>query len=264
MKVLSIQIGTPQTLHTPDPSAVAHHKGTPGNHQEASDSAWVSGIFKSAVQGPRFVSQTQIEGDGQADLKNHGGPDKAICVYAHEHYAHWQPLFVLPELPLGAFGENFTTVGLTERDFCIGDTFTVGAGNAESKDGAKDGAKGEAQQVIVQVSQPRQPCWKLARRWQIRDLAEQVQDTGYTGWYFRVLQEGIVQPGDALHLTERPYPQLTMSEANRIMHHDKEDWETIGEFVQCPLLSASWRNSLRRRINLHAPAEVAERIYGRN
>ena len=259
MNILSLQIGKPQTLHTPDPSAVAHRQATGGKKQDASDSTWVSGIFKSAVQGPRFVSKTQVEGDGQADLKNHGGPDKAICVYAYEHYAHWQKVFALPELPCGAFGENFTTVGLTERDFCIGDTFTVGTIGTitgESED--------EAQQLIVQVSQPRQPCWKLARRWQIRDLTEQVQDTGYTGWYFRVLQEGFVQPGDVLHHIERPYPQLTMSEANRIMHHDKDDWETIGEFVSCPLLSLSWRTNLRRRINLHAPAEVAARIYGRD
>ena len=115
----------------------------------------------------------------------------------------------------------------------------------------------------MQLSQPRQPCWKLARRWQIRDLALQVQNTGYTGWYFRVLQEGIVQPGDHLHLLERPYPHLTLDEANRVMHHDKDDWEAIAQLMQCPLLSASWRNSLRRRINLHAPADVSDRIYGR-
>ncbi len=246
MKVLSIQVGIPQALHTPDPNAQAHDKKTDG-----SDPSWVSAIFKSAVEEPRFLHKTNLDGDAQADLKNHGGPDKALCVYAYEHYAHWQQQFSLPELPLGAFGENFTTLGLHERTLCIGDILVVG----EFVDGA--------QEVRVQVSQPRQPCWKLARRWQIGDLAEQVQNTGYTGWYFRVLQEGLVQPGDALHLLERPYPHLTLSEANRIMHHNKEDWQTIAEFMQCPLLSASWRNSLRRRINFHAPADVADRIYGR-
>jgi MOSC domain-containing protein YiiM len=248
MKILSIQIGQPQTLHSPDPNARAH-----GKDVVPSDPSWISGIFKSAVEGPRFLGKTNLVGDAQADLKNHGGPDKAICVYAHEHYAHWQEQFGLPELPLGAFGENFTTLGLRETDSCIGDTFTVGEAQAG----------GEAQQVIVQLSQPRQPCWKLARRWQLGNLVLQVQETGYTGWYFRVLQEGIVQPGDRLRLLERPYPHLTLDEANRVMHHDKEDWEAIAQLMLCPLLSASWRNSLRRRINLHAPADVSARIYGR-
>lgn len=251
MKILSIQIGTPQTHYTPDPNA--------SEKQAAShEDSWVSGIFKTPVAGPRFLGKTNLDGDAQADRKNHGGPDKAVCVYAHEHYAHWQQQFGLPELPPGAFGENFTTMGLLESEMCIGDTLAVG----ELAIG--DSANGETQGVVIQLSQPRQPCWKLARRWQIGDLVAQVQDMGYTGWYFRVLQEGIVQPGDALRLLERPYPHLTLAEANRIMHHDKEDWATIATFLACPLLSTSWQNSLRRRINLHAPADVSDRIYGRS
>ena len=241
MKILSIQIGTPQTHLTPDPNA--SEKPDAGR-----EDSWVSGIFKTPVAGPRVLGKTNLDGDAQADVKNHGGPDKAVCVYAHEHYAYWQRQLGLPNLSPGAFGENFTTMGLLESEMCIGDTLAVG----------------EAQAVVIQLSQPRQPCWKLARRWQIGDLVAQVQDMGYTGWYFRVLQEGIVQPGDGLHLRERPYPHLTLAEANRIMHHDKEDWATIADFLACPLLSASWQNSLRRRINLHAPAEVADRIYGRS
>jgi MOSC domain-containing protein YiiM len=205
------------------------------------------------------LSKTNLDGDGQADLKNHGGADKAVCVYAHEHYAHWQRQFGLAEVPCGSFGENFTTSGLLESEICIGDTFAVGALGA----GGEMQPVGEGQQVIVQVSQARQPCWKLARRWQVADMVEQVQNTGYTGWYFRVLQEGIVQPGDPLALLDRPYPRWTLAETNRVMHHDKEDWETIAALMQCPLLSASWRNTLRRRINFHAPTEVDDRIYGR-
>ena len=247
MQLLSIQIGQPQTLRTPDPNAAAQGK------QAAHDDSWHSGIFKSAVAAPIRVHATNLAGDGQADLKNHGGPDKAICAYAHEHYAHWQAQFGPDALPMGAFGENFTTEGLLETTVCIGDTWAVGTPQAE----------GERAPVIVQVSQPRQPCWKVARRWQIADLAVQVQDTGYTGWYFRVLQTGTVAPGDDLHLLDRPYPQLTLAEANRVMHHDKHDWEAIAALLACPPLSASWQNSLRRRINLHAPQAIADRIYGR-
>lgn len=244
MQILSIQVGKPQTHDTPDPNAAA-------NGSEQSDTSWLSGIFKDAVSGPRHLGMTNLDGDAQADLKNHGGPDKAACVYAYEHYAHWQRQFNLAGLPMGAFGENFTTQGLLESDLCIGDSFAVG----EETSGTPV--------VIVQLSQPRQPCWKLARRWQIGDLALQVEKMGYTGWYFRVLQEGIVTPGDRLRLLERPYPQFTLDEANRVMHHDKEDWPAIAALMQCPLLSASWQKNLRRRINFHAPSEVADRIYGR-
>jgi MOSC domain-containing protein YiiM len=231
MKLLSIQIGQPQMLHTADPNRRAN-----GKNRDGHEARWESGIHKRAVEGPIFVGKTNLAGDGQADLKNHGGEDKAICVYAHEHYAHWQQEFGLETVPYGAFGENFTTGGLLESEICIGDTLAVG------------------EQVVVQISQPRQPCWKLARRWQVADMVEQVQQMGYTGWYFRVLQEGSVQPGETVRLLERPYPHLTVAEANRVMHHDKEDWEAIATLMHCPLLSASWQNSLRRRINFHAPA----------
>lgn len=244
MHIVSIQVGLPQTLHSPDPNLRERAKTDPNR-----DHRWESGIFKSSIEGPRFLGKTNLDGDGQADLKNHGGPDKAICVYAHEHYAHWQRQFALPELPRGAFGENFTTHGLLESEVCIGDTFAVGEADATNG-------------VVVQLSQPRQPCWKLARRWQLGDLAVQVQDIGFTGWYFRVLQEGVVQPGDALRLIKRPYPHLTVAEANRVMHHDKEDWEGVEQLMKCPLLATSWQSSLRRRINLHAPVDVSERIYG--
>jgi MOSC domain-containing protein YiiM len=243
MKIHSIQVGEPQTLLIPDPAAKPNAKS-----KAAEEPGWFSAIFKKPVAGPLFLGKINLVGDAQGDLKNHGGPDKAICVYAHEHYAYWQRHFGLAELPAGAFGENFTTEGCFESNLCIGDTFAVGS----------------AGEVVVQVSQPRQPCWKLARRWQVADMAVQVQGIGYTGWYFRVLQEGFVQPGDSLQLVERSYPQLTLVEANRIMHHDKEDWEAIARLLACPLLSKSWQKSLRFRLNRRAPADVADRIYGRS
>lgn len=255
MQILSIQVGQPQTLTSPDPN----RKPDANDEQPTT---WQSGIFKTPVTGPIYLGKTNLAGDAQADQKNHGGPDKAICVYAHEHYAHWQKEFNLPELPLGAFGENFTTLGLDETTICIGDTFAVGS-TREGSTKEDDSREGNRSEVIVQVSQPRQPCWKLARRWQIKDLALQVQAIGYTGWYFRVLQEGMVQPGDTLRLLERPYPHLTLAEANRVMHHDKDDWDAIAALLASPLLSTSWQKSLRFRINTRATADVADRIYGR-
>jgi MOSC domain-containing protein YiiM len=114
-----------------------------------------------------------------------GGVEKAVLAYAAEHYPSWRSPLNLPDLSYGAFGENFTVANQTEPSICIGDIYDIG----------------EAQ---VQASQPRQPCWKLSRRWRIRNLALQVQTTGQTGWYFRVLKEGIVAPGMELVLRDRP------------------------------------------------------------
>jgi MOSC domain-containing protein YiiM len=252
MQILSIHVGKPQTLHIPDPHTKGGGKES-GKESDGHDKTWLSAIFKTGVEGPLFLDKINLDGDAQGDLKNHGGVDKAVCVYAYEHYAHWQQQLNVAQLPLGAFGENFTTTGLLESEMCIGDTLRIGA--AQPKDNRPE--------VIVQLSQPRQPCWKVARRWQVADLAVQIENTGYTGWYFRVLQTGMAQAGDELHLLERPYPHLTLAEANRVMHHDKHDWETIAALIACPLLSASWQNNLRRRISLHAPAAIADRLYGR-
>ena len=144
-----------------------------------------------------------LQGDGQADLVHHGGVDKAVCAYSAEHWPYWQTILPPDQLRGGAFGENFTLEQLTETDVCIGDVFSIGT-------------------AVVQISQPRQPCWKLARRWHIQDLAVRVEHTGFTGWYFRVLQEGKVNTHAHLQLLDRPCPEWTVATANRIMHHERE------------------------------------------
>lgn len=226
--ISSLQIGLPQTA------------GVAGA-AEPFDRPWTTGIFKQPVEGDRWVSRLGIEGDGQADLKNHGGVDKAICCYPAEHYPLWATALDLP-LPQGAFGENFTTTGLTEGDVCVGDIFQWGS-------------------VRVQVTQPRQPCWKLARRWRNKDLAAQVERTGRTGWYLRVLQEGAVRAGVALELTERPSPEWTITAANEVMHHRKEEADVALALAACPGLSGSWKASLTRRA-AGREADTSARLVG--
>ena len=194
---------------------------------EPMDREWTTGFFKEPVLGVRQVTPHGIEGDGQADLINHGGLDKAINVYPSEHYAMWSDELSLP-LGAGAFGENFSTLGMTEREVCVGDVF-------------------ECEELRLQVSQPRQPCWKLARRWRIKDLALRVERTGRTGWYFRVLSGGTVQAGMTLTLVDRPSPQWTIATANDIMHHRKADVAAALELAACTGLSTSWQQSLKRR-----------------
>ncbi len=215
IKLLSIQVGLPKTLGTPGAS-------------DTMDQEWTTGFFKELVSGPVWAGTTDLAGDGQADLRVHGGPDKAINVYPFEHYAFWLNDLGYKELPNGAFGENFTVAGLLETEVCIGDIFEVG-------------------DALVQISQPRSPCWKLARRWRVQDLVARVVHTGKTGWYFRVLREGNVQAGAALVLIERPYPAWTVTVANNIMRQHKENYghkenyRAVHALAECPALSGSWQ-----------------------
>lgn len=214
-RVLFINVGVPRVL-------VPDRAGSPF------DKPWTTGFFKQPVRGPVWLGGTNLAGDGQADLQNHGGPDKAVSVYPSEHGPRWCRELGLDDLPPGGFGENFTTAGLLEDAVCVGDVFQIGP-------------------ATVQVSQPRQPCWKLARRWRIRNLAARVQQTGRTGWYLRVLQEGMIEPGLPLTLIERPHPEWTIAACNAVMHQQKQDTAAARALAACPALSASWRATLQRR-----------------
>ncbi len=214
------------------------------------DRRWASGIFKEPVAGAIRLGRTNLDGDGQGDLKNHGGADKAVNAYAADHYPAWRAELGLDlaAFPFAAFGENFTVAGLTEETVCIGDVYAVG-------------------EARVQVSQPRQPCWKLARRWRIRDLAARVEASGRTGWYFRVLTEGHVEAGQPLTLLDRPFPQWAVARANAIMRArkaDEIDRETVAAFAACPALAQGWRDTLAKRIAGNRPGSPHRRLYGAN
>lgn len=205
------------------------------------DKPWQTGFFKQLQTEPCWLGYGGFLGDQQADRANHGGVDKAVCVYPIEHYAEWRGTLRLPEVPHGAFGENLTTHGLIESSVCIGDVFTVG-------------------EARVQISQPRQPCWKLARRWRIKDLSAQVERTGRTGFYFRVLRHGTVAAGDAITLVERTCAEWTIERCNEVMHHEKDDLAAARALAGCPLLSGSWKDSLWARASRAATASSASRL----
>lgn len=209
------------------------------------DREWESGIVKPPVYGKVWVNKTKLEGDGQADLKNHGGPEKAIFAYPASHYAFWQSKLSRPDFILGAFGENLAVHGLTEEDVCIGDTISVG-------------------EAIVQVSQPRQPCWKPARRWKIKELALLIQQEGYTGWYFRVLKEGYIEAGDPLQLQERPFPEWTIAKCNEVMHVQKDDLDLAKRLAACEYLASSWREALTKRVQGKGSSDIRNRVFGPN
>ncbi|MED4350860.1 MOSC domain-containing protein [Schinkia azotoformans] len=206
---------------------------------------WESGIFKQPIQGPVLLTKTGLLGDGQADRENHGGPEKAVFVYPFEHYENWQKELNATEIGPGAMGENFLLENVKEDMVAIGDTYQIG-------------------DAIVQVSQPRQPCWKPARRFKIKNLALLIQNSGRTGWYFRVLKEGNIEVGQKLTLIERPYPKWTISKCNEIMHGTSPNPEEVREFAQCELLAQNWKNTLNKRIATGETSDIRKRVIGPN
>ncbi len=182
-----------------------------------------TGICKNPVSGPISLGFLGFEGNGVADTKNHGGPDKAVCVYSTDHYPFWEQVLGIP-LPPAPFGENLSVSNFHEDDICIGDIFQTGTG-------------------LLQVSQPRQPCKTLLLRYGRDDMMKLMVDTGYTGFYFRVLEEGVVERGSPLICKKRDSHGITISFANRIYHHDRRNVEAIEKLLAAPSLSESWRHS---------------------
>jgi MOSC domain-containing protein YiiM len=195
---------------------------------DAHDKPWTTGFFKTLVEGPISVGATNLAGDGQADLKHHGGVDKAVLAYSSDHYPKWREELRMPAMPHGAFGENLTIAGWNESAICIGDISRIN-------------------NVLFEVSQPRQPCWKLARRWRMHELTALVVRNGRSGWYLRVLEPGWVEAGMAVTLLERPNPAWSIAKANQVLHHCKTDLALTLELAEVPRLASSWVNELRER-----------------
>jgi MOSC domain-containing protein YiiM len=209
------------------------------------DREWTSAIFKESVAGPVWVGKTGLKGDGQADMENHGGPEKAVLGYSLGNYTYWQNELGTTALSPGGMGENFAMENFSEETISIGDTFQIG-------------------EAIVQVSQPRIPCWKPARRFKIKQLALLMQNTGKTGWYFRVLKEGHVEEGQVFTLLERPYPNWTIAECNRILHSKTPNLEKMRELSQCELLAPVMKSILEKRIELKVAPDATKRVIGPN
>jgi len=191
-----------------------------------------SGIVKRSVEEPILLTETGFVGDAQGDTRRHGGPEKAVHHYSFDHYESWaaeighKPMLTKP----GAFGENLSTRGLGEADIAIGDVFRIGS-------------------AILQVSQGRQPCWKLNELFSERTMASEVQRTGRTGWYYRVLQSGIVAPNDAMVLEDRLSPEWSVLRIWRTFYVETMNLGELESIAALETLAQGWRDHASRRLS---------------
>lgn len=191
-----------------------------------------SALVKLPVADRQAVGRDGLAGDQQADREHHGGPDKALHHYPFDHYYAWQN-----ELPAqrdrlhapGAFGENLSTLGMTEANVCLGDVFRLGS-------------------ALIQVSQGRQPCRKLNWRFGIEDMVARVRASGRTGWYYRVLEPGEVAAGDRFRLVERPCREWPLARLWRVLFGATDDPGGLAELSRLDVLAAGWRERAARRL----------------
>ena len=218
-----LQVGTLATVQVGTP----HRYGVEGTGDPMART-WETSFFRAPSGGPRRLYTTHLEGNAQADTKNHGRPGQAVLLYAAAHYPRWQDERGRPDIGPGGFGENLTIAGLSEATACIGDTYALG-------------------EARIQVTGPRYPCWKIERRWREDGLTARVAATGRTGWYCRVLEEGVIEPGMPVLLAERPYPRFSVALTNDLGHRRNTDIDAARALAACPLLSEFWQDLVVRR-----------------
>ncbi|WP_340026234.1 MOSC domain-containing protein [Paenibacillus sp. FSL K6-1096] len=214
MEVVSLNVGKPKTV-------------------EYRNQPLSTGIYKLPVAGPLVIRAEGFDGDGQADLVNHGGPDKAVCVYPLKHYAYWEEQLGR-KLDYSAFGENITARGLLETEVCIGDVYEIGT-------------------ALLQVSQPRFPCFKLSQKHGPADMPARVLSTGYSGFYFRVLREGQIAAGDRIVKRESGTGRFPVKQVLYFMEHGRKDQSGLAELARLESLAGGIRERFRRWL------EAAER-----
>lgn len=205
----------------------------------------LSGIAKAPVERPLRLGTNGFEGDEQADRRVHGGAEKAVHHYPFDHYSVWRAeLGFLPALQTaGGFGENISATGPTEASVAVGDIFRLGT-------------------ALIQVSQGRQPCWKLNRRFEVPDMARRVQRTGRTGWYYRVLQPGTVKPQDRLDLIDRLAPDWTLHRLWYALYVDRLNRQELAAIAALDVLAEGWRKYAIRRLDSGKVEDWNRRLDG--
>ncbi len=189
----------------------------------------VTGIFKEPVAGRIVVRRLNLEGDRQADLNVHGGPEKAIYAYPAEYYPFWREQFPEMEIPWGMFGENLTVEGLLDETVHIGDRFQVGSAH-------------------VVVTQPRLPCYKLGLKFGRDDILKRFLKSKLTGFYFAVLEEGEVAAGEPIRLLYRDEHQVKVADITRLYREDKRNLDLLRRAVAVEALPEAWQDGFLQRL----------------
>jgi MOSC domain-containing protein YiiM len=206
MQIVSVNVGLPREIEWKGRSVL-------------------TGIFKSPTERRVTMRTLNLDGDRQADLRVHGGAEKAVYAYPSEHYPFWRAALNTDELPPGAFGENLTMRGLTEDIVYIGDRFRIGTAE-------------------VVVTQPRVPCFKLAAKFRRTAIVKEFLESGRSGFYFSVRREGEVGAGDAVEWISRDPGRVSIADLNRIYRGETEDPDLIQRAVKVEALAAVWREML--------------------
>jgi len=187
-----------------------------------------SAFVKAVVTHPVTVGTLGLAGDEHADPSVHGGPEKAVYAYGADHYAAWAaehpehaPLFVP-----GSLGENLAISAMVESDLCVGDVHQIGS-------------------TRLQVCQPRQPCFKFALRFNDKHLPKAMVRNGRAGWYYRVLQTGVIAPGDDVHLIDRPNPGFPFTRLVALVSLGRAAPEELAQLAEMPGLASDWRAMAR-------------------
>ena len=210
MKIISINVGRPRLVM---------RNGEPVS----------TGIFKEPIVGRVMLRTLNLDGDRQADLRVHGGPEKAVYVYPSEHYPFWKRELPDMELPWGVFGENFTTEGLLETETNVGDRIRIGSAE-------------------VMVTQPRMPCYKLGIRFGRSDIIKRFLLSERSGFYFSVLKEGEVGAGDEFELIEKNASGVRVVDVTRLYSSDKSNLDLLRRAIATEALPSSWRDYFQTRI----------------
>ncbi len=213
MRLVAVLVGTPRTV------------GTPGA-EDRMERAFTSAIWKEPAAGPVHAGALGLEGDAVHDTESHGGFDQAVLMYAAEHYPRWEAELGRRMEP-GAFGENLLVEMLDEDTVCGGDISRIGPAR-------------------LQVTHPRTPCSTLARRHQIADMIAMVRRNSRSGWYLRILDEGLVEAGQEVLLLDRLNPGWTIRRAARTMLERQTAPEEAAALARCQGISKEWRNRLQK------------------
>lgn len=215
-KIISLQVGRAKTYGD-------------AQSKDFLDKEWQSASFKEVSPTPLFAYFKGLDGDEVADKTHHGGVDKAIFANSYENYAHWASFLEQKSLPFGALAENLTITGLDERSVMLGDVHQIGT-------------------AILQVSQPRKPCWKISRRWNHKAFTNEIFTSGLTGWYYKVLQEGLISSGDEVTVVKQKSAQISILKANEAFREPEKYKSVLEAILDISSLANSYKESIEKRL----------------